>query len=158
MRIAISGHRGLTADVEHLVDNALRTELAQHTAHTGLTGISCLADGTDQLFARAVLDLGGDLEVVIPAVEYRDGLPVRCHATYDSLLTNASSVYRLDYIESNSEAHMAASQYMLNSADHLFAVWDGKPARGHGGTADVVHHAHAHGLPVTVIWPDGAHR
>lgn len=29
----------------------------------------------DQIFARAVIDLGRRLEVVIPAIEYRAGLP-----------------------------------------------------------------------------------
>ncbi|MFE3754360.1 hypothetical protein ACFXO9_08640 [Nocardia tengchongensis] len=32
------------------------------------------------------------------------------------------------------------------------------PARGFGGTADVVATAHARGLPVTVLWPEGAER
>jgi hypothetical protein len=27
---------------------------------------------------------------------------------------------------------------MLDQAGRTFAVWDGKPARGYGGTADVV--------------------
>ena len=40
----------------------------------------------------------------------------------------------------------------------MFAVWDGQPARGYGGTADVVNEAHRRGLPVTIIWPDGANR
>ncbi|WP_198036875.1 hypothetical protein [Nocardia sp. BMG51109] len=47
---------------------------------------------------------------------------------------------------------------MLDDADELFAVWDGKPARGYGGTADVVAVARQRGMPVTVIWPDGAQR
>src|SRR5690606_16048011 len=61
-RIAITGHRGLSDKVEVLVDLALRKELTRHA--DGLVGISCLADGADQLFARAVLDLGGELEAV----------------------------------------------------------------------------------------------
>jgi len=32
---------------------------------------------------------------------------------------------------------MRASEHMLTLADELLAIWDGKPARGHGGTADV---------------------
>jgi hypothetical protein len=72
-RIAITGHRGLSDEVEALVDLALRKELTRHA--DGLVGISCLADGADQLFARAVLDLGGELEAVVPAARYRDGLP-----------------------------------------------------------------------------------
>jgi hypothetical protein len=27
---------------------------------------------------------------------------------------------------------------MIDKTDHLIAVWDGKPARGYGGTADIV--------------------
>ena len=38
-------------------------------------GLSCLADGAYQIFARAVVDLGGGLEVFVPAAQYRDGLP-----------------------------------------------------------------------------------
>jgi len=38
------------------------------------------------------------------------------------------------------------------------AVWDGKPARGVGGTADIVSYARQKGVPVAVLWPDGAAR
>jgi hypothetical protein len=47
---------------------------------------------------------------------------------------------------------------MVDEADELYAVWDGKPARSYGGTADVVAYAREHGTPVRVIWPDGAQR
>ena len=157
MKIAISGHRGLPADTERLVEQALRSHLHQLT-NTHVTGISCLADGADQLFARAVLDLGGTLEVIIPAEQYRDGLPDSTHAAYDDLLGNAATVHRLESIESTSESHMAASRMMLDHADQLGAVWDGQPARGYGGTADVVAEAHRHNLPVTVVWPVGVRR
>jgi len=47
---------------------------------------------------------------------------------------------------------------MLAEADELLAAWDGKPARGYGGTADVVDAARDQGIPVTVVWPTGAMR
>jgi hypothetical protein len=53
---------------------------------------------------------------------------------------------------------MEASQTMLDRADYLFAIWDGKPARGYGGTADVVAEARDRRIPVTIIWPEGATR
>jgi len=53
---------------------------------------------------------------------------------------------------------MEASNVMLDQADRLFAVWDGKPARAYGGTADVVAEARKRGMPVTIIWPEGAAR
>jgi len=157
MRIAITGHRGLPAETERLVDRAIREQLAAHPG-SGLVGVTNLADGADQLFAQAVLDAGGQLDVIIPAAKYRDGLPEESHATYDALLSQATSVHRLDRIESTEDAHMEASKAMLDRADRLFAVWDGKPARGYGGTADVVAEARDRGIPVTVIWPEGASR
>ncbi len=157
MRIAISGHRGLPDATERLVDQAIRDELAQ-LAGEKLVGISNLADGADQLFARAVLDAGGQLAVIVPAARYRDGLPESAHPAYDALFARASAVNRLDRVESTEEAHMEASRAMLAKADRLFAVWDGKPARGYGGTADVVAEARKRGVPVTVIWPEGAAR
>ncbi|MFB9430363.1 hypothetical protein ACFFR8_13355, partial [Streptoalloteichus tenebrarius] len=89
---------------------------------------------------------------------YRDDLPESHHATYDDLLARASKVVRLEHVDSTAEAHMKASLRMLDIADHLIAVWDGLPARGYGGTADVVQAAQERGLPVTVVWPPGAHR
>jgi hypothetical protein len=53
---------------------------------------------------------------------------------------------------------MAASELMLADVDELFAVWDGEPARGYGGTADVVAYARQLGTPVRIIWPRGARR
>jgi hypothetical protein len=158
MRIAITGHRGLPAATERLVDQAIRDQLAADAAGDHLIGLSNLADGADQIFARAVLDAGGQLEVIVPAAQYRDGLPEAAQAEYDSLLSAASKVERLSYVESTEESHMAASQAMLARSDRLYAVWDGKPARGYGGTADVVAEAEGSGIPVTVIWPQGARR
>jgi hypothetical protein len=158
MRIAITGHRGLPAATERLVDKAIRDQLASDTASDHLVGVSILADGADQIFARAVLDAGGQLEVIVPAAQYRDGLPEAAHAEYDALLSAASKVDRLGYVGSTPESHMAASQAMLARADRLYAVWDGKPARAYGGTADVVAEAKRVGIPVAVIWPEGASR
>jgi hypothetical protein len=47
---------------------------------------------------------------------------------------------------------------MIDQAVELYAVRDGQPARGYGGTADVVAYARERGTPVRVIWPHGAER
>ncbi|MBG0818649.1 hypothetical protein [Planomonospora sp. ID82291] len=157
MRIAISGHRGLPAAVEQQVDRLIRDALAE-LGDQQVTGLSCIADGADTLFARAVVDMGGDLEVVVPAQMYRDGLPAEHWPAYDSLFSAATLVHEMDFIDSTSEAHQAASERMLELAEELWAVWDGLPARGFGGTADVVAAARSRGLPVRIFWPDGATR
>lgn len=155
-RIAFSGHRSLPGPTAGLVDKAIRAALAEHAPE--VAGISCLADGADQIFARAVTDVGGKLEVVIPAARYRAGLPAEAQPEYDRLLAEAAAVCRMPFTESSSESHMEASKAMIDRADELFAVWDGQPARGYGGTADVVAYAREHGTSVRVIWPHGAER
>jgi hypothetical protein len=155
-RIAISGHRGLPGRTADLVDKAIRAAVAEHAPD--VTGLSCLADGADQIFARAVTDLGGKLEAVIPASEYRAALPERARPEYDELIAQAAAVHRMPFTEPTSQAYMEASKAMVDQADELYAVWNGQPARAYGGTADVVAYAREHGMPVRVIWPHGAAR
>jgi hypothetical protein len=157
-RLAVTGHRGLSEKTTALVDAALRSEIGERAKAGDLVGLSCLADGADALFAKAILDYGGVLHIVVPARKYRDELPKDHHATYDALMAEAAEVVRLDHVESDSGAHMDASLRMLTDTDELLAVWDGQPARAPGGTADVVDAAHSQGVPVTVIWPAGATR
>jgi hypothetical protein len=155
-RIAVSGHRGLPAGTVTLVDAAIRAALG--AAGPGVTGLSSLADGADQIFAQAVLDLGGEIETVVPAEKYRDGLPDGARVEYDQLLARSVAVHRMPFTEPTPEAYMAASEFMIGLAGELWAVWDGKPPRGYGGTADVVAYAREHGKPVRLIWPPGARR
>lgn len=96
-RIAVSGHRDLPAATARLVSDAVRELLRDPGPR--VTGLSCLADGADQIFARAVLDAGGSIEAVVPATEYREGLPASSLAEYDSLLALASAVHRLPFTE-----------------------------------------------------------
>ncbi|MFJ8953478.1 hypothetical protein ACIRO1_25525 [Streptomyces sp. NPDC102381] len=53
---------------------------------------------------------------------------------------------------------MAAGKEVVDQSDVLLAVWDGKPAGGKGGTADVVAYAQRQGMDVRIIWPLGATR
>jgi hypothetical protein len=155
-RIAVSGHRGLPGPTAVLIEKAIRVALED--ARPDVTGISCLADGADQIFARAVTDLGGNLEAIIPADQYRACLPADSWPEYDRLLALAANPCLMPFAEPTPESFMAASELMIDTADELYAVWDGKPARGYGGTADVVAYARERGKPVNVIWPLGAQR
>jgi hypothetical protein len=50
---------------------------------------------------------------------------------------------------------MAAGRATIAHCDLLIAIWDGRPPRGRGGTAEVVHLAVAQGTPVVHIPADG---
>jgi hypothetical protein len=71
LRIGISGHTNLTADSVPLVRDELEALLNRY-ATSDLVGVSCLARGADQIFAQAVLDANGELEVILPAADYRE--------------------------------------------------------------------------------------
>ncbi|MFB6571251.1 MULTISPECIES: hypothetical protein [Streptomyces] len=157
MRVGITGHRGLSAEVELLVREQL-THVVSGYDPTKLVAVSCIADGPDAWFAEAALGAGGRLDVVVPAAEYRAGLPAWHHATYDELLSRAADVHQTGLTASDSAAHMAGSEALVGLVDELLAVWDGRPARGYGGTADVVAYARRTGVPVRVLWPKGATR
>lgn len=157
-RIGITGHANLTPDTVPLVADGIRTVLAEHAAG-GLIGVTCLARGADQVFARVVLDLGGTVEVVLPAADYRDRKVKPDNAAeFDELIGKATTVHTMPFAESGREAYMAASEHVLSTVEFMVAVWDGGPSGGYGGTADVVAAARERGIPVTVVWPGGAER
>lgn len=159
LRIGITGHSNLTTATSAVVAESIRDALTARCHSSELLGVTCLARGADQVFARVVLDLGGVIEVVLPAADYRDRKVKPDNiADFDDLIGKAQAVHTMPFTESNRDAYMAASEYVLSSIDELIAVWDGKPAGGHGGTGDVVDAARRLGLPVTIVWPDGAER
>ena len=157
MRIGITGHTNLADDSIPLVADAIRAALAPHGAD--VVGVTCLARGADQVFARVVLELGGAVEVVLPAEDYRPRQVEPDNAAeFDELIGKATTVRTMPFPESGRHAYMAASEYVLDHVDAMVAVWDGGPSGGYGGTADVVDAARARSLPVTVVWPSGARR
>jgi hypothetical protein len=148
----------LTPDTSALVGAALRKALAPHLPE-GLIGISCIAVGADSLFAEAVLDVGGELEVILPAADYRERKVQPDHAQqFDSLISRASHIRTMPYDVSNRAAYEAAGEALLSASDILFAVWDGGSAVDAGSTGAVVDSARSRGTRVKVIWPDGASR
>jgi hypothetical protein len=154
-RIGITGHTNLTPASVPLVTEAVRATLTGHWPG-GLAGVTCLARGADQVFANVVLDLGGTLHVVLPSTDYREAQDDL--TAFDALLDRAATVHTMPFPHAGPAAYMAASEHMLARIDALLAVWDGLPAAGYGGTADVVDAARHHGLPVTTLWPAGATR
>ncbi|HEV2087553.1 MAG TPA: hypothetical protein VGR21_04495 [Cryptosporangiaceae bacterium] len=140
------------------MDAAIREALAPYVPN-GLIGLSCLAAGTDTVFAEAVLDLGGHLEVVLPSADYRERKVKPDNARrFDELVRRASRVRTMPYATANREAYEAANETLLGSIDRILAVWDGEAPADQGGTAAVVEQARVRRLPVEVIWPNGAER
>ncbi|MFE6358526.1 hypothetical protein ACFVP3_00710 [Streptomyces sp. NPDC057806] len=156
--IAVTGHMDLTASSVPLVRSALLEALRPYA--DDLTGVSCIAKGSDSLFAEVVLELGGRLVAVIPSKDYHQKKVKAEHKeTFGRLRDAASEVVVLDHEMANRSAYEDANRLLLERGDRLVAVWNGEPPSGKGGgTADTVLEAREAGLPVDVIWPDGAAR
>ena len=158
-RVGITGHSDLSADSAAGVRAGLNRVLGGEGWVGGLVGVSCLAPGADQLFARTVLDLGGRLEVILPARDYRSSqIDPSGLAVFDQLMAASRSVRVMGFQGANRRAYMAASAAMLSCVEVLIAVWDGKPATRLGSTGDVVAAARDLGLPTAIVWPPTARR
>ncbi|MEU1792495.1 hypothetical protein ABZ553_42770 [Streptomyces sparsogenes] len=157
--IAVTGHMDLTDESVPLVRAELDKALAAYDP-ASLVGVSCIAKGSDSLFAEAVLAAGGRLIVVIPSQDYRQAKVKPDHAeTFDRLVEAADEVLVMPHETANRQAYEAANAVLLERADRLVAVWNGQPPGGKGGgTADVVYEAREAGVPVDVVWPEGASR
>lgn len=158
MRIAVTGHMDVSPESYDPIRSDISSRLREAKNYGALTGISCLARGADSIFAQAVLESGGKLEVVLPSPSYREKKVKPDHApTFDHLISEAATVRALPFEEISKEAYEAANEELVRGCDRLFAVWDGQSG-GRSGTATVVEHARSRNVPVTVIWPDGASR
>ncbi|MFE9622547.1 hypothetical protein [Streptomyces sp. NPDC006527] len=160
--IAVTGHTDLTEESVPLVRAALDALLGRYARDGGgdLVGVSCLAAGADSLFAEAVLAAGGRLVAVIPSRDYRRTKVEPARAPlFDRLVASAAEVLVLPRDRADRDAYDAANAVLVERADRLVAVWNGEPPSGRGGgTADAVRDARAAGVPVEVVWPEGAGR
>ena len=124
-----------------------------------LTLVSPLADGADQMAAEAALARGWRLQAVLPfdrTTYARDFADDEDAKRFADLLGQADCVLELPGDpDDDTEAYMAAGRATIAHCDLLIAVWDGRPPRGRGGTAEVVHLAVAQGTPVIHVPSDG---
>jgi hypothetical protein len=147
----VTGHQALTNAAIEWLTIVLPEAIARYRIEYGL---SSLAAGADQLFVEALLRLGIPFEAVIPCAGYEEAFgddPSR--AGYGRLLSYAARVSQLDYAAPSEIAFFAAGMAIVERCELLVAVWNGRPARGLGGTADVVAYAVAKGKPIVQLNP-----
>lgn len=154
LRIGVTGHRRL--DDERTLRQSVRGVLARldgilsHTPHTFVV-VSPLAEGTDRLVVQEVLAWppaweGGKprLEAVLPlppADYVQDFGTEESRDEFQSLLSRAASVHLLCEAASRTDAYQQAGRHVVQNCDVLIAIWDGGPARGKGGSAEIVEYA-----------------
>ena len=156
LRIGVTGHRVLAET--GLVTAGIEAALARIEAcHPGrsLVVLSALAEGADRLVAEVTLRRpGARLEAALPLPKFDfldDFVSPESKEEFLRFLARADSVTELPAQDSRDEAYAAANDSLLDGVDVLVAVWDGKGAQGHGGTAEVVARVRARGLPLAWV-------
>jgi hypothetical protein len=119
--------------------------------------VSSLAEGADRIVGEAALAAGWQLKAILPFVraEYeKDFTSPASLATFRELIDRAGAVVELPGLSSDRpRAYEAAGLAMLENLDLLIAIWDGEPAAGIGGSAEIVAAALKRHTPVAWINP-----
>jgi hypothetical protein len=113
-----------------------------------ITLVSPLAEGADRLVAMEILQIKqGRLLVPLPfpVMDYEKDFstPESCREFY-FLLAQACEIIDLSPQSDRNDAYVAVGHYVVDHTDVMLAIWDGKPARGRGGTGDVVAYCRQH--------------
>lgn len=124
---------------------------------------SGLARGTDEIGAGAALAKGWQLQSIIAFSRQRfaDLAVAECPAEeaaayrrrYMALLHRSQSVLEIMGSEAGGlrrDGYELVGEVLLKQSDVLIGVWDGKPARGLGGSSHLMRMALQRGLPV--VW------
>ncbi|GAA1606171.1 hypothetical protein GCM10009828_036780 [Actinoplanes couchii] len=149
--IGVTGHIRMQPRTHRLIFDELVRLLS---GYPGVHGVTCLAEGADQLFAEAVRACHGTFEVVLPV----PAAAVPPAAPPARLLRQARRVSWMEVAGPPEAAYEAASREVVSRSDILVAVWDGDLSGGRGGTAETVDWACRHGREVVRVWPAGARR
>ena len=114
--------------------------------------VSPIADGADQIAAEIALELGWELQAILPfgRSEYRASLANHgARERFDELMERATCVLELPgHSETQLDAYVMTGRATVAHCDLLIAVWDGLPPRGRGGTGEVVQLAITRGTAV----------
>jgi hypothetical protein len=151
MRVGITGHQELDEpEAWPWVAMMLRAELAK--VAPPLIGVTSLAVGSDQLLARLVVERGGTIHAVLPFADIERSFSPEHVPAYREL-TKLATIEVLDTPGTDEDAYLAAGRRVVDLSDVMLAVWDGHPAKGRGGTADVVAYSIRRRVPLIHIDP-----
>jgi hypothetical protein len=121
-----------------------------------LFGYSSVAIGADTLFAEICLTARIPWIALLPQPEdvFKKDFQESDWAKTSDLLKQAVRVESLSRASDRDQAYLECGLCTVEKADLMIAVWDGKPPRGTGGTAEIVAHARNVGKPLVLIDPN----
>ena len=153
LAIGFTGHRKVPYEAKSR--QLIRDFLArQKESHQGIVyGVSSAASGGDQLFAESCLELNIPLRILLPrpAEQFRSDFDDTSWLRTVRIMENAISVEVTGTLESQTEQYYDCGIQTVAESQLLVALWDGLPARGAGGTQEMVSYARKTHHPVAWI-------
>lgn len=140
MKAGITGHQNLgSQETIQWVAETLESTIAKYNIQQGFTS---LAIGADQIFAEILRTKNIPYIAIIPSIGYEKTFQSPEHLeNYQKLLQNAAEVLTLNFEKPEEKAFYEAGKEVVDRSDMVLAVWDGQPAKGLGGTGDLVEYA-----------------
>jgi hypothetical protein len=140
MKIGVTGHQNLGGrDVVAWLGEEIRAVLEDAKLPEGFT---CLARGADQLYAEILLRKSLPYTFVQPCRKYESTFTTAEDlADFRRLHREAAHVVEMPFQDPSESAFLSAGQFIVDNSELMIAVWDGCPAKGLGGTADIVRYA-----------------
>lgn len=150
MNVGITGHQDLGgSETARWVAEAISAALDRVNVTKGLT---CLAKGADQLYAQILQDRHLPYVAVIPCKQIEASFSTEEDITlFRRLRTAAAETVTLPFDAPSETAYFEAGKAVVDRSELIIAVWNGLPAKGLGGTADVVKYALDTAKPVVHI-------
>ncbi len=138
-KLGVTGHR----DISEKTKKKIKEEIKKLKCY-GITHIiSPLANGADRVVAKyAMSEFDAELIAPVPfeLKEYKKSFKDSIKEFEDIL--GCIKPKELDKLNKDkNELYQKCGEYVVDNCDILIAVWDGKKARGVGGTANIVRYA-----------------
>lgn len=187
IRIGVTGHRQLTdeetlsekirqvlqKDIFIFFEDSKKVLRSIPNTPIVFSILTPLAEGADRLVAKEVLKLPDSrMEVALPLVKQdylEDFQTSESRHEFEELVKKARRPITLrertlkeDFSENGladarRKAYEDVGRYVVDNCDVLIALWDQKPSRGKGGTAEIVEYAEKKKRPVVIIPPHKPH-
>jgi hypothetical protein len=163
--VAVTGHRDLVADEVPLIRAHVREffrRLRDEFPERGITVMSSLAEGADQLVAEEALTLGISLIAPLPMpreLYLEDFETPLAREKFNTLLSQATEIFELPITAGNTTQTIAEhgpnrnrqyaqlGVFLCAHCHILLALWDGKESEELGGTGQVVRFHHDDVMP-----------
>lgn len=165
LTVAVTGHRDLVSAELPAIRQRVRAFLSELVAEypdRGVTVMSALAEGADQLVAEEALQLGISLVVPLPMdkeLYVRDFENIKVRENFEFLFSRAAETYELpvtpgntlksisEYGDARDQQYAQLGVFLCAHCHILLALWDGKENDRLGGTGQVVRFHHDDVMP-----------